>query len=71
MIELPPLSVGADHDMAICPEPVRALKLLGELGGPTGMALVDCDEAGPTPASFAAVTETRYAVPLVSPEIVH
>lgn len=37
-------------------EVVVIVRLVGAAGGPTGVTLLDCAEAGPDPTAFAATT---------------
>ncbi|CAB5028007.1 unannotated protein [freshwater metagenome] len=65
---LPPLSVGAFHDTAICPislgAPSTAVGAPGTVRGVTGS---DFSEYPPDFAAFTAATRNVYAVPFFKP----
>jgi len=73
VIGLPPFDAGALQLSATCPLPAVAVRPVGEPGTPGGVAgVADAGvDAGPVPTAFVAVTVNVYAVPLVSPVIVH
>ena len=47
--------------------PDVAVTPVGASGGPAGMTWVESAELGPVPTALVALTENRYAVPLVNP----
>ena len=53
--------------VALCALPALADTAVGAPGAETGVTLLEGAEAGPLPATFAAVTVKVYAVPLVRP----
>ena len=71
MIGLPPSEAGAVQDTLAWALPEIADTAVGAPGAPmtgaAGVTLFEAAEAGPLPATLAALTVNVYAVPLVRP----
>src|ERR1700687_6325179 len=63
----PPVEVGAVQLTVAWALPRTALTLVGAPGGPSGVTLLDCVEAGPVPTLLTAATVNVYAVPSARP----
>lgn len=70
MVKPPPL-LGALNVIVAAPLPAVAKVIVGAVGGPVGVTLLDAAEAGPVPALFVAVIVKVYAVPLLKPVTVN
>jgi hypothetical protein len=71
VIAVPPFDAGAVHVTAAVVFPGVALTPVGAPGAAYGVKLFDALDAEPVPVPFVAVTVNVYAVPFVSPLIVH
>jgi hypothetical protein len=70
VIARPPSDTGALQASVTWVSPAVAVRPVGILGTPNGVALTT-DETVPAPAEISAVTRNRYSVPLVRPVTVY
>ena len=62
-----PWGSGAVHVTVADAVPDVAVTAVGARGGPAGVTWVESAELGPVPVALVALTENKYAVPLVNP----
>ena len=67
VIVLPPFDAGAVKATLAVVLPAVANPIVGALGTPTGVTLLDANDAGPVPTELVAVTVKVYVVPFESP----
>src|SRR3954468_14841757 len=68
---LPPSLAGAVHVTVADLSPGVAVPIVGAPGTVAGVKALERAEYGPVPATLVAATLYRYAVPFVSPVMVH